>query len=191
MSASERTGWRDESVSRRHRKWGFDCPATDLDFMLLEYNHGAPVAVVDYKHYKKSDPLGDMDENAIKAMSKLYDERVVDLARRALEALDGNDSAAARRYVEVIANGGQNLPFFITRYWPDTWAFEALAMNEAAKTHLRGATDWVAMDEYKWAEGLHRIRRIAISLRDQQYLNRLNRTMPPVEERFGKQLSAA
>ena len=37
-------------ISNRHRKWGFNCPAVDLDFLMLEYNHGKPCALVEYKH---------------------------------------------------------------------------------------------------------------------------------------------
>jgi hypothetical protein len=48
----ERTGWRDEALSRRHRKWGFDCPAVDLDFLLLEYDAGRAAAIIEYKHEK-------------------------------------------------------------------------------------------------------------------------------------------
>lgn len=46
----ERTGWRDESLSRRHRRWGWDCPAVDLDFLMLEYDHGKASAIVEYKN---------------------------------------------------------------------------------------------------------------------------------------------
>lgn len=46
----ERTGWRDEGLSLRHRDWGYDVPAVDLDFLLLEYDRAKPVAVVEYKH---------------------------------------------------------------------------------------------------------------------------------------------
>lgn len=46
----ERNGWRDESISRRHRIWGWNCPAVDLDFVMCEYNHGKPCALVEYKH---------------------------------------------------------------------------------------------------------------------------------------------
>ena len=49
---TERTGWRDEELSRRHGAWGFNCPAVDLDFVMLEYNHGKPCALVEYKHVK-------------------------------------------------------------------------------------------------------------------------------------------
>jgi len=46
----ERTGWRDLSLSQRHRRWGWDCPAVDLDFLFLEYDRGRAVALVEYKH---------------------------------------------------------------------------------------------------------------------------------------------
>jgi len=46
----ERTGWRDAGISQRHRRWGWDCPAVDLDFLLLEYDKGKAAALVEYKH---------------------------------------------------------------------------------------------------------------------------------------------
>jgi len=46
----ERTGWRDYGLSERHRRWGWDCPAVDLDFLMLEYDRGKAVAIVEYKH---------------------------------------------------------------------------------------------------------------------------------------------
>ena len=46
----ERTGWRDLALSERHRRWGWNCPAVDLDFLLLEYDRGKAVAIVEYKH---------------------------------------------------------------------------------------------------------------------------------------------
>jgi hypothetical protein len=50
VTAYERTGWRDEAISGRHRQWGFNCPAVDLDFLVVEYNLGLPVGLVEYKH---------------------------------------------------------------------------------------------------------------------------------------------
>lgn len=47
---TERTGWRDAELSKRHGAWGFNCPAVDLDFVMMEYNHGRPCALVEYKH---------------------------------------------------------------------------------------------------------------------------------------------
>lgn len=46
----ERSGWRDLGLSDRHRRWGWDCPAVDLDFLFLEYDKGKAVALVEYKH---------------------------------------------------------------------------------------------------------------------------------------------
>jgi hypothetical protein len=149
MSSVERSGWRDEKISRRHRRWGFNCPATDMDFLLLEFNHGVPVAVVDYKHFSKADPLADLHDSAIAALSGLYDER------------------------------GENLPFFVARYWPESWAFKALAMNDRARSWLRN--EWVAMTEKQWVTGLYRMRKAALDLRDQRYIAQLNDFMPPAE----------
>ena len=53
---TERLGWRDERLSERHGHWGFNCPAVDLDFVMLEYNHGKPCALVEYKHKNTSSP---------------------------------------------------------------------------------------------------------------------------------------
>ena len=50
--AKERTGWRDMELSLRHRRWGWDCPGIDLDFLFLEYDKGKAVAIVEYKHEK-------------------------------------------------------------------------------------------------------------------------------------------
>ena len=55
----ERTGWRDERISARHREWGFNCPAVDLDFLVVEYNLGLPVALVEYKHVSARMPSYD------------------------------------------------------------------------------------------------------------------------------------
>lgn len=46
----ERTGWRDQGLSERHRKWGYDCPLIDLDFVMLEYDRGRATALVEYKN---------------------------------------------------------------------------------------------------------------------------------------------
>ena len=46
----ERTGWRDLRLSEEHRRWGWDCPAVDLDNLFLEYDRGKAVAIVEYKH---------------------------------------------------------------------------------------------------------------------------------------------
>lgn len=46
---TESTHWRDQQLSERHRAWGWDCPAVDIDFLLVEYDQGQPIAIVEYK----------------------------------------------------------------------------------------------------------------------------------------------
>lgn len=52
----ERTNWRCQDLSNRHRKWGFNCPGVDLDFVMAEYNKGKPVAIIEYKHCFAKEP---------------------------------------------------------------------------------------------------------------------------------------
>ena len=146
---SERTGWRDQEISRRHRDWGMNCPAVDLDFVLLEFNHGVPVAVVDYKHCAKANPLEGLNEWAIKAMSELYNRH------------------------------GENLPFFVARYWPGSWAFKVLPMNDPARELL--PDEWISMTEQRWVTGLHHIRKQTLSVGDERQIARLKQEMPPAE----------
>jgi len=65
----ERTGWRDESISQRHREWGWDCPAVDIDFLLVEYDRACPVAIIEYKHEKA--PLQYATHPSYRALSTL------------------------------------------------------------------------------------------------------------------------
>ncbi len=71
MSKDERTGWRDRGISARHRLWGVDCPAADLDFLLVEYNLGRPVALVEYKHEDARMP--DLKHATYRAIRSLAD----------------------------------------------------------------------------------------------------------------------
>ena len=50
MTSYERTGWRDEKLSRWHRTLGVNCPAVDVDFLLVEYDHGKASALIEYKN---------------------------------------------------------------------------------------------------------------------------------------------
>jgi hypothetical protein len=67
----EITGWRDEEISKRHRLYGMNVPAVDVDFMLIEYDTGEPKAVIDYK--RRTDAGWKRDSSNLKAMSRLYD----------------------------------------------------------------------------------------------------------------------
>ena len=71
----ERTAWRDQQISARHRHWGFDCPAVDLDFLVVEYNVGKPVALIEYKHYLARPPrLNHATYRALTALADGYSE---------------------------------------------------------------------------------------------------------------------
>lgn len=65
----ERKGWRDESISRRHRLWGMGCPAIDLDFVMIECNYARPAAIVEYKH-RHARPV-DKEHASYKALADL------------------------------------------------------------------------------------------------------------------------
>lgn len=67
----ERTGWRDQEISNRHRMWGFNCPCVDLDFLVVEYNIGKPVALVEYKAKGAREPL--LDHATYRALKDLAD----------------------------------------------------------------------------------------------------------------------
>jgi hypothetical protein len=56
MTAHERTGWRDQWPSERHRLWGAGCPSVDIDWLVVEYTFGRPVALVEYKRYTAQIP---------------------------------------------------------------------------------------------------------------------------------------
>jgi hypothetical protein len=45
----ERTGWRDEQISKQHRKWGPALTGLDIDFLFVEYKSGVPIALIEYK----------------------------------------------------------------------------------------------------------------------------------------------
>lgn len=71
MTAFERTGWRDQELSKRHRMWGFNCPCVDLDFLVAEYHIGKPVGIIDYKHFKAQEP--DLRHPTYRALTSLSD----------------------------------------------------------------------------------------------------------------------
>lgn len=71
MSREERSGWRDQALSMRHRLYGADCPAVDLDFLLVEFDTGKPVAVIEYK---AGDPRPlDLEHPSYRALRHLAD----------------------------------------------------------------------------------------------------------------------
>lgn len=141
-ASGERTGWRDEALSLRHRRWGFNLPGADLDFVLLEYHLSKPVALIEYKHHRSAWPnLGHPNYLALR-----------DLADR-----------------------DPQLPFFIARYWPETWAFQLLPGNDLARRTIGGA-DQIRCSERAYVQLLHSLRALKVQ---EQVIARLNTTPPP------------
>jgi hypothetical protein len=69
----ERSGWREQELSQRHRNfWGYNCPMVDLDFLVIEYNIGIPVALIEYKHARAKTPK--LDDANYRAISWLADK---------------------------------------------------------------------------------------------------------------------
>jgi hypothetical protein len=151
MTAYERSGWRDQEISQRHRNWGFHCPSVDLDFLLLEYYFGQPIALVDYKHHQHHEGRNvNYRHPSYMAMGRMYDEQ------------------------------GKQIPLFICRYWPESWAVESLAVNDAAQALSKRPGEWVPMSECDWVTGLYRIRNRVI---EAGVIANLNRELPPDEDR--------
>ena len=50
MSAHERHNRRDEIISAKHRRWGYNVPAVDIDFLLIEYDRAQAQAIIEYRH---------------------------------------------------------------------------------------------------------------------------------------------
>jgi hypothetical protein len=50
MSANERNNRRDEIISLKHRTWGHNVPAVDIDFLLCEYDRSIAQALIEYRH---------------------------------------------------------------------------------------------------------------------------------------------
>jgi hypothetical protein len=50
MASAELWHRRDAHLSARHRTWGYDLPAVDIDFLLVEYFRREPYAIIDYRH---------------------------------------------------------------------------------------------------------------------------------------------
>jgi hypothetical protein len=78
MSQNEKLGFRCEDLSARHRLWGKNLAAVDLDFPLLEYHHERPVALIEFK-YKTNTRLIDETHPSIRALKHLADAASIPL----------------------------------------------------------------------------------------------------------------
>ncbi len=129
MTSYERSGWRDDSISKRHRTWGTDCPMVDIDTLWVEYTRARARAIVEYKHHAAGrQPVND-----------------------AVRGFDPGSKAVSRLATAV------DIPAFIVRYWPgEPWRFEVFPLNDIARD-LVGPTS-VDLDEVGWVRLLYQVR---------------------------------
>jgi hypothetical protein len=76
ISKEQLIEWQVE-ISDRHRLWGYDLPAFDLDFMMIEYDLCKCVAIIEYKN-EHADPFNSDSANC-RAMIHLSRHREGDL----------------------------------------------------------------------------------------------------------------
>lgn len=48
-ASAEQAMHADRMLSERHYAWPRNCPCVDVDYLLCEFNHSKPIAIVDYK----------------------------------------------------------------------------------------------------------------------------------------------
>jgi hypothetical protein len=124
----ERSGWRDPDLpawhhkygfaysvadldgidlNKRHKEWGWDCPAVDIDKLFIEYDNRLPIALMDYK-YRESLKVPEPDRSSANnlVMSRLYTRRT---------------------------DGFKELPFYVTIYTKHPWTFRPIWINTQAK----------------------------------------------------------
>lgn len=61
----ERSNSRDLALNNRHREYGYDCPAVDMD-LFVEYDSGEPAALIEYKFHKVA--IVDVGSRTIQAL---------------------------------------------------------------------------------------------------------------------------
>lgn len=152
----ERTGWRCEAISQRHRQWGYNCPAVDLDFVMAEYNYGKPCALIEYK--EKQARMPSLDHPTYIALSDL-----------------------ANNYVGV--DGG--LPFFLVFYCSNDWWFRMIPVNKRASDFLtsmgaekgRNLID-TPIPERWFVYLLYRLRKESLTGNDLSVIKRLSAELP-------------
>jgi hypothetical protein len=66
----EATGWRDQALSARHCDWGADLAALDLDLLLVEFDHGKPCGLIEFK---RNTVDVDLQHPSMRALAKLAD----------------------------------------------------------------------------------------------------------------------
>jgi len=93
------------ALSDRHRLWGTNCPMVDIDFLVTEYDHAKPKALIEYKHEKANVDFTNLNN--------------LGMAPQSYEALN------------KLATQG-NIPFFVVRYNDTFSIWNITPMNKLA-----------------------------------------------------------
>jgi hypothetical protein len=134
LSSDERTGFRDLTLSKRHRKYGINVPFTDVD--CLRYNRGVPVALEEWKY---GGPQGVSRKAALAMLNPGHNPNIT---------ASLNLAAAA------------GLPYFLTRHFGEstgaagTWEFDVIPGNDKARAIIHEPT---LMDERTYIAFIHQL----------------------------------
>ena len=134
--AQERTNWRDDWPSIKHRAWGISIPVADFDcilsdsgsivdetFRTIEFDYEEPFAIIEYKEQNANVRL---NSYSIKIQKVIADKC--------------------------------NIPFFISIYFKETACFYIIPMNKVAKEK----NEWLSVprlcSEYTYVKLLYWLR---------------------------------
>lgn len=131
--APERNRIRDNGLNDRHREWGWNCPAMDIDFMMVEFSSGLPMALCEYKH----EHAGRINTKhpSIKAMVSLANASRI--------------PAFLCRYADDYS-------------WFDVHCLNKCATDAVMATKARPDAQIYRMTEYEWVQVLYRVRGLAL-----------------------------
>lgn len=130
MSVQERTGWRDEWISERHRTFGVNVPCVDIDCIILsegadmsesgwnvmEYDKRVPRALIEYKAVGATINIFDANNKALCCLADMaslpffivvYDKakleyEVIPINYKAEELTSNNKVFAEPEFVEFL-----------------------------------------------------------------------------------------
>jgi hypothetical protein len=122
------TGWRDGMLSVRHFTWGHPFPVAGMEFPMVEYDRGEPLAVISYVRRGQDLPRGSQVSSAYSAFGTLHRKT------------------------------GEQLPFFTVSYDSRNWAYSVFPHNPSAREFLSRPAGWVHMTELQFVDSLYRLR---------------------------------
>ena len=108
----ESTGWRDEAISKEHRRWGWNMPCFDIDWLVVESLSHKPKVIVEYKRVASMPCRFDLDTPQVRTLAHL-----------------------AHRHED-------RLPLFIVHYMHSSdrlrWSFEVMTIAAEDEPKYRG-----------------------------------------------------